>query len=316
MPKDKKIQNVLNPIASCKKYGLGLWQCPQFLFLIMGLIIIVVIIVTYFLTALKISNPMIVSLIVLFVGAVLMAISFVITDSFERIAEASRMKTEFIGIVSHQLRAPLTNLRFSLDFLVSGKAGGVNEQQTEYFSILKENTQRMGELIDNLLMISKIETGTFPMDRKLVSLEEITKGLIAKFKAFAQASGVKISLETSGGSFSVSADPLWLEQVVENLLDNAIRYAKHQGEVAIKIRQKNKKVHLEIKDNGVGIPKEEQKYIFEKFFRSKNALKQQTDGSGLGLHIAKKIVELLDGKIWFKSKEGEGATFYFELPIK
>jgi len=115
MQNPKKFLEVINPFAQCKKYHISLWQCPSFLFLLMSLIIIAVIVGTYFIAALKIDDPKIVSLIVLGVATVLLIINYIITKSFETITEASRMKTEFIGIVSHQLRSPLTNLRYSLE---------------------------------------------------------------------------------------------------------------------------------------------------------------------------------------------------------
>jgi signal transduction histidine kinase len=311
----KKFLANLNPLSHCKKYGLSLWQCPQFLFLLMGIIIIAAIIITYSIATLKIGDPRMVSLIVLVVALVLVVIDYIITQSFERIAEASRMKTEFISVVSHQLRSPLTNLKYSLETLMSGKLGKIEEPQVEYFKILEENTQRMGDLINDLLTISRIETGKLPLEKNEVSLEDITKKIVLKFKPFAEASNVKIEVEAESPLPKVFGDRLWLEQVIENLLDNAIRYIKDKGEVKIKIYKQGKKIYFSVQDNGVGIPKEEQKYIFQKFFRAQNVLKYQTEGSGLGLHITKRILELMGGKIWFKSKEGKGSTFYFSLPI-
>ena len=317
MPKTRnKILNALNPLTSCKKYGLSAWECPQFLFLLMGVIIIGVILATYFIATFKIGDPFMVSLIVLVVGGILIVIDYIITNSFERIAEASRMKTEFISVVSHQLRTPLTNLKYSLEILTSGKLREIEKKEKEYFEILEENIQRMGDLINDLLTVSRIETGRLPLKKEEISLEEITKKLIQKFKSYAEASHVKIELEVEKNLPKVPGDPLWIEQVVENLLDNAIRYTKGGGEVKIKIYKDSKKIYFEIQDNGVGIPKEEQKFVFQKFFRAQNVLKYQTEGSGLGLHITKRILELMGGKIWFKSKEGEGTTFYFSLPIR
>jgi len=282
----------------------------------MGIIIIGVILATYFIATFKIGDPFVVSLIVLVVGGILIVIDYIITNSFERIAEASRMKTEFISVVSHQLRSPLTNLKYSLEILTSGKLGKIEKKEKEYFEILEENIKRMGDLINDLLTISRIETGKLPLKKEMVSLEEVTKKLILKFKSYAEASRVRIWLEVEENLPKVLGDRLWVEQVVENLLDNAIRYIKGGGEVKIKIYKDSKKIYFEIQDNGVGIPKEEQKFIFQKFFRAQNVLKYQTEGSGLGLHITKRILELMEGKIWFKSKEGKGTTFYFSLPIK
>lgn len=306
----------LNPLTSCKKWGVSLWQCPQFLFLLMGVIIIGVILATYSIAAYQIGDPKIVALVVLVIAFVLLILDFIITRSFERIAEASRMKTEFISVVSHQLRSPLTNLRYSLELLISGKLGKIRGKKLEYFKILEENTQRMGDLINDLLTVSRIETGKLPMKKEEISLGVLTKKVILKFKPLADASNVKVEFRAHKNLPKILSDSLWLEQIVENLLDNAIRYIKNKGEVKIRIRRGDKKIYFEIQDNGVGIPKEEQKFIFQKFFRSENVLKYQTDGSGLGLYITKQILKLLGGEVGFSSKENKGSTFWFTMPIK
>ena len=314
--KKKKILESLNPFARCKKYNLPLWQCPQFLFVLMGALIIAAIFITYFIAIFRIGDPGIVSLVVLVVGGSLIIIDYIITNSFERIAQASKMKSEFINVVSHQLRSPLTNLKYSIELLAKKSERLEKNDRDEYFEILKENTKRMGVLINNLLTVSRMESGKLPLKEKNASLVEVTEKLISDLKPSASASGVEISLEAGENIPQLWVDPFWLGQAVENLLDNAIRYIKGGGKVEIKINRRGKKVFFEVRDNGVGIPKDEQKFIFQRFFRSKNVLKQQTEGTGLGLHITKRVLELMGGKIWFHSKEEEGTTFYFFLPIK
>ena len=315
MAEEKKFLNKLNPFYNCRKYNIPLWQCPSFLFLVMGLIIIAAIIGTYFIANLKLGDPRLVSLIVIGVAFILLIIDYIITRSFERVSEASRMKTEFISVVSHQLRTPLTNLRYTLQILISEKLGKIPKKEMEYYNILEENTKRMGDLINNLLTVSRIETKELPLRKEEFSLQDLSKKIVLKFKAFSEASNVNVKLKADKRIPSVFADPFWTEQIIQNLLDNAVRYIKEQGMVEIKLKLSNNKVLFEIHDNGVGIPPEEQKYIFKKFFRSKNVLKYQTQGSGLGLHIAKQIIDMMGGKIWFKSQEGQGTSFFFTLPL-
>jgi len=312
----KKILQELNPFHNCKKYGIPIFQCPSFLFLIMGLIIIVAILVTYYIASLRVESPTVVSLLVIGVTFILLIIDYIITRSFERISEANRMKTEFISVVSHQLRSPLTNLKYSLEFLMTNKLKSVSKDEMEYFKILEENTKRMGDLINNLLIVSRIETGQLPLRNEEFSLVDLTKKMVMKFKIYSEATNVVIKLKAEKNMSNVFADPFWIEQTIQNLLDNAIRYSHKGDTVEIKIKPDSKKLIFTIKDTGVGIPKQEQKFIFQKFFRSKNALKYQTQGSGLGLHIIRNVLNLMKGKIWFTSKENEGTTFHFTLPIK
>ncbi len=311
-------ENILSQFdipGQCKKYGIPIWQHPQFLFLVMGVVIIISTLLTYTIGTKYIDDPYLVALIVLVLAIVLFAIATIITQSFERLAEASRMKSEFVSIVSHQLRSPLSNLKWAVELLMSGKINSVSEKELDYYKILKENSDRMAELISDLLIVSKIETAKLPTKNSEFSLVELTEKLVKFFRPFVLASNVEISFKPDKNLPEVFADLSQVRLVVENLLGNAVRYVKGKG--AISIRLENVKGHIlfEIKDDGVGIPKDDQKFIFQKFFRSKNALKHQTQGSGLGLYIAKAIVEKSGGKIGFKSEENKGSTFWFTLPI-
>jgi len=309
----KKICYQFNIVAQCRKYETPLWQCPQFLFIIMGIVIIATALTSYLIGIHFIDDPEIISLIVLCVSGILFAITYVINLSFERLAAVNRMKTEFVRIVSHQLRSPITNLGWAIDSLMAGDLGRIEKNQLEYFQILKENSSRMEELIKDLLITARIEEGTLPIKKEKIFLIEITKSLISEFLPFAKASNVEIEFDFDKNLPEILTDRNQIKVVIENLLDNAIRYIGRKGEVKINLRKKEKEVLFEIKDNGFGIPQEDQKYIFQKFFRSKS---KDKGGTGLGIFITKSIVEKLGGKIWFESKEGKGTTFYFTLPIK
>jgi len=307
----KDVLSQLNIPAQCKKYGIPLWQCPTFLFLVMGIVIIASSLIAYAIGTRYIEDPEIVALIVLILTAILFIMAFIITRSFERLAEANRMKSEFISIVSHQLRTPLTNLRWAIEFLMKGNP----KNQIEYFQILKENSDRMAELIKDLLIVSRIETAKLPAKKEDFSLKELTERIVKEFEPLAKSSNVEINFFSQKNLPNIFANQFQIRQVIENLLDNAIRYTKGNGLVEIKIEKRPKSIYFEIKDNGVGIPKDDQKYIFQKFFRSENVLKYQTQGTGLGLYISKSIIEKSGGKIGFKSQEGVGSTFWFTLPL-
>jgi len=306
----------LNIVTQCRRYGLSLWQCPQFLFVVMGIIIIFTSIFSYLLGAHYIANVEIVIFIVLIIAIVLFIISYIITRSFERLAEASKMKSEFINIVSHQLRSPLNNIKWTFEILTSKELEVPTEKVEEYMGNVEENIARMVELIDDLLIVSKIEQGRVPISKKEVFLENLIKDLIKRYRIFAEASHVELNFYFKEQASPVFTDPSLIKLVVENLIDNAIRYIKGPGKVEIKLTMENKRVLFSIKDTGVGIPQKDKKYIFQKFFRAENVLKERTRGSGLGLYVCKSIIENLGGRIWFKSEEGKGTTFYFTLPIK
>lgn len=321
----KSILGQLDIVGQCKKYGVPLWQCPQFLFSVMGIAIIATTISTYLIGIRFNNDPELVALIVIALTMVLLVISFIIVQSFEQLAETSRLKTEFVSIVSHQIRSPLTNLKWIVEILMSGILGKTEDKQTEYFKILKENLERMQKLVSELLTVSRIEATKFILKKEQFSMENLVRDLVSEFQPIAQSSNIKIEMEAAPGLPKVYSDPFQILQVVENLLYNAVRYMdfagddktdnKGQGKVTIKLCRKGNYVYCEVSDNGIGIPKEDQKYIFQKFFRAENVRRYQTSGSGLGLYISKNIVEKSGGKMGFASCEGQGTTFWFKLPI-
>lgn len=324
----KSILNRINIISQCKDYHLPLWQCPQFVFFIIGIIIVCSILLSYFVGLRLIADPLIVAVIVIGVTILLLILDFIITKSFERLAQVARMRSEFLSVISHQLRTPLSNLRWALEALMSGYLNHLQEKQLEYFDILKENSDRMQALVSDLLVVSRIEEGKLPIKKETFSLQELTKQIIDDFEPFAKAKNIKIFLTAEKNLPSVYTDPRQIRQVIENLLDNAIRYIppisieknkktfKKKREIRITLSSQNLFLLFKIEDSGIGISQEEQKYIFKKFFRGESAKKLQPQGSGLGLFIAKSIVERMGGKIGFHSLANKGSTFWFSVPIK
>ncbi len=310
----KKIYDQLNIRAQCRKYGLPLWQCPQFLFVLMGIVIMIIIIVSFLIASRQIEDPQLVVLIVLFLSAVLIVIDYIIMHSFEKLAEVARAKMEFISVITHHLRSPITNIKYSLEALTSEEL--TEKDQEEYFRILRENTERTGDLINNILTVSRISLGTFKLRKEMISMANLVEETILGFKPLLGASNMTLEFEKEKGLPKIFSDPFCLKEVFRNLLDNAIRYQKNKGDIKLALRRQGKNIYFEISDSGVGIPEEDQKYIFQKFFRAKNALRYQTIGTGLGLYIVKEIITKMKGKVNFKSKENKGTTFWFTLPIK
>ncbi len=312
----KKILGKFNIIGQCRSYGLSAWQCPQFLFLIMGVFIILSSVVSYLIGVSYFADPEIAAFIVIVITAALFVISFATTRSFERLAEASRMKSEFINVVSHQLRSPLTNLKWTVDLLSSDRIETSIQKKEEYLAVLQENVNRMLELVNDLLIVSKIEQGIFPQRKQEISAADIFSEMIYGVKVYAEALNIKINFQPQNNLPKIFIDPSYLKLIAENLLDNAIRYSKGGGEVDIKIEQRGSKLFFRVKDAGIGISEKDRNLIFQKFFRGENVLRKQTQGSGLGLFVVKSMIEKSGGKIWFESEEGKGTAFYFFLPIK
>jgi signal transduction histidine kinase len=225
------------------------------------------------------------------------------------------MKTEFIRIASHQLRTPLSSMRWANDLLKRGSIGRPTEEQKEYLDIIETGNQRMLKLINDLLDVSKIEMGNMTFDFKPVDIRAVAREVVQDLMLLATANNTALRLEAETDLPLVLSDGEKIKMVFSNLIDNAIKYTKGQGEVMVGMGKSGDYVQVFVRDNGVGIPKAQQKNIFQKFFRSDNALKHQTVGTGLGLFIVKSIIEANKGNTWFESEENKGSTFYFRIPI-
>ncbi|NQV00903.1 MAG: HAMP domain-containing histidine kinase [Parcubacteria group bacterium] len=304
----------LNFIKQCRKYDLTLWQCPNFLIIIIGLVTIIAMLGTYA-VAIEYAQPEIVALIVIGVTAILFIIGYLVLQSFEKLAQANRMKSEFVSIVSHQLRTPLTSIKWTLNLMMLKEKDSLTKEQLEKLITIKESNQRMVNLVNDLLNISRIEQGQLNLKPEKISLEKTIQDLIKEYSALAKASNIEFSLKSEFLPL-VLIDKQGIELILRNLIDNAVRYTKGKGLIKIKLIKKNNSVRCEIQDSGVGIPNKDKRKIFQKFFRSQNIMKYQTQGTGLGLFIAKSVINASKGSIGFQSQENKGSTFWFELPIK
>jgi len=309
----EKIYQKLNPFSQCQKYNINIWQCPSFLFPLSGSITIVAMVSTYFI-AVEYARPEIVALIVISVAALLIIVNYLITKGFENLAQTNQLKSEFVNITSHQLRTPLTGIKWTIDLMRKSK-DITSEELLERLDDIEESNQRMIKLVNDLLHVAKIEQGGLNSKPENIFLNKIINDLIKEYELLANASNTKITLETELDIPPVKIDAQGISMLMHNLIDNAIKYTKEEGLIKIRLIKKRKTVRCEIEDNGVGIPEMDKKSIFKKFFRSQNIMKHQTVGSGLGLFIAKSVIEGSNGKIGFWSKENKGTTFWFELPI-
>ncbi|MEA3463486.1 MAG: ATP-binding protein [Patescibacteria group bacterium] len=234
--------------------------------------------------------------------------------------EVDRMKTEFISVAAHQLRTPLSAVKWTLQMILDGDMGKIDSEVKEYLKKSYQSNERMINLVNDLLNISRIEKGHFLYNLELISMQDLIKSVISDSASFAAKQKIKINFNMpKSGIFKIKADYKKIKLAIQNLVDNAMKYSMSGNKVIINLKKikenRNDFIQVEIKDDGIGISEQEQQRLFSKFFRGENATIMQTDGSGLGLFIVKNIIKAHGGKIWLKSKENQGSTFYIKLPI-
>lgn len=233
-----------------------------------------------------------------------------------RVLSLEKSKQDFIGIASHNLRTPVAAIYGYINLLIRGDAGKLNDNQSLYVQRIKENNQELELLTEKLLQISILEIGEeVNLLKQPSQIEVIINDVITKFESVAKSKHLSLRFEKQSGLLPlVNIDVEKVSSVLSNLVDNALKYTE-KGEVVVKAEQLDTQLQITIKDTGVGIPKAELSNIFNKFYRSGNILVYNQVGTGLGLFLGKKIIELHGGKISVTSQEGKGSQFQFTIPI-
>lgn len=305
----------LNIGLECKRQFLKLWQCPPFLVLVWGTVTIIIIVATY-LVAKNYSSEEIVIASVSLVAIISFVVGGLNIAAFNRLAEANQMKSEFISITSHQLRSPLSIFKWTLDVIENEfkKGDGINSLES-HIPTLRNTAENMIKLVNSILAVSRIDSRRLALKKEPISLAALTSETIAGFRAYAEAFKTEILLNAAADLPEIMADKEYLGMAIYNLMDNAIRYSGGGRTVTVAIEMKGDEIRWSVQDQGIGIPKTQQKYIFQKFFRAESDAKYKTAGSGIGLYIAKAIIESSGGKIGFSSTEGKGSIFRFSLPV-
>lgn len=223
----------------------------------------------------------------------------------------NKIKDEFISSVNHEIKTPLTTIKGFLSVLLTGEAGALNDQQISFLTLVDQATNRLINITTNLLDISRLHSKS-EMELERSDLIELINTLLPSLRMKAYSKNIRIAFETKLGSAYVLMDKHWIGQVVNNLVDNAIKYSPPSSLITISVYDRGEVIVFCVQDNGYGIDEEDKRFIFEKFFRGKN-VSFNTEGSGLGLAIAKAIIEKHQGKIWFESEKNKGSKFYFAL---
>lgn len=292
---------------------MGLWGCPQFLFILMGIVIIVAILATY-VVAQRYTEPEISALIAMGITVFLFIIGNSVVASFERIAEDSKAKSDFISIVSHELRDPLVSMRWQLEMLEDPQLNLSEHDWQETLDLLKKQREKMSGIVSDMLAAHRMEDRMAQLSSECFSLRELTDFVLKEYQEKIKHYGSTILVFADDSLLEVCADKKKIQMVVEHLLDNALKYGKSGQQVEIKIKSERGETRWSVVDQGVGIPVEDRKNIFGKFFRAHNAMEGQIDGIGLGLYIVRLVVEKSKGRVGFESQEGAGSLFWFSLP--
>ncbi len=229
--------------------------------------------------------------------------------------ELDKLKTDFISVVSHELRTPLTSIRGYTDLLLSGATGEPNELQAEFLGIIQGSTARLSNLINDILDISRIESGAIALRREAVDYRQVVSDTLRLVKAAADEKQVSIDASLPETVPPVRGDADKVAQVLTNLVGNAVKYTPEGGWVKVSVEATEEGVTTTVADGGIGIAPEDQKRLFQKFFRADNTSTREAGGTGLGLVIAKTIIELMGGTIWVESEPGRGSRFHFTLPL-
>jgi len=228
-----------------------------------------------------------------------------------------KMKTEFVALSAHQLRTPLSTIKWILRMLLDEELGKINDQQKEFLNDGYQSNERMISLINDLLNVTRIEEGRYVYNLTPTDIIGTIQSVINSHQEEIKGKKLKVIFnKPKSKTFKVRVDAEKIRMVIDNIIDNAIKYSLLNGEILISLKYYKDKLKFSVKDNGIGIPQFQKERVFTKFFRGINAVKRETDGTGLGLFIAKNIIEAHKGSIWFESEEGKGTTFYFTLPLK
>lgn len=234
---------------------------------------------------------------------------------YQDIQAANKAKSDFISLVTHELRLPMTSIKGYTDLIYGGMVGPLTDQQTQFLEVIKRNLDRMGSLISDLSDINRVESGRMRFELKTFFLQDVVEDVVDSLREAINGKDQTLHVEVSDILPPIYADPNRVTQVVTNLMSNAHKYTPENGELTIRAIKEKDMLRVDMIDTGFGISEEDQKKLFSQFFRAENKAVRAQPGWGLGLSIVKKMVEAQGGEIHFASELGKGSTFTFTVPL-
>jgi signal transduction histidine kinase len=228
--------------------------------------------------------------------------------------ELERMKSNFLSVVSHELKTPLHSIKGFVDIILMGKTGPVTELQRDFLSTVQEQTGHLQRLIEDLLEFSRLESGQIRLRPVLLQTDELVATVVDKLSPLASNKHLALSMDLPAGFPEIEADPMRLEQVLTNLVENAIKFTPEGGQVRVLGRDRAELIEIVVADTGIGVPVEERERIFDRFYQVDSSVRRRYKGTGLGLTICKHIVTQHGGRIWVEGAEREGSEFHVTLP--
>lgn len=243
---------------------------------------------------------------------------------YEQLQRAILAKSEFVAFVAHELKNPMTSIKGYSELLASGALGQINDMQANFLSTIRSNVERMSALVSDLNDSAKIEANRLRLDYKPVQIPDILDEVVSTAKRLVESKGQILELRLPAQLPPARADQFRLSQILTGLVNNAHKYTPEGGVILIGAEVvanqgdpegSSQVIHFWVQDNGIGISTEDQDKIFQKHFRSDDSRVREVAGSGLGLHLAKSLVEMMGGRIWFESEFQKGTTFHFTIPV-
>lgn len=243
------------------------------------------------------------------------AIAIENTRLYQAAQQAIESKSQFISMVAHELKIPMTSIRGYADLIRQGTVGEVSDGQIQFLDTIRNNVDRMADLISDLSDISQLEVGRLKIETRQLPLVDCIRTPIADLRPQIDAKQQTVVLEVPDGLPMINTDPNRLIQILTNLISNANKYTPSEGQISIRAELLDQHVRISISDTGIGLSEEDQEHLFEQFYRSDNPEVREEVGWGLGLYVTRRLVEIMDGEIGAESVYGEGSTFWFTIPI-